>query len=114
MAESARPLGDIATKLLFENARVRIWEMKIQPGEVGGLRDQLLRGTGDQSLHRGDRSHERRVVPGVEEDELAARPGGADRAGLFALDGMKPLAGPPRPGCVAPRFQLAGELLASR
>ncbi|MBP1685501.1 MAG: hypothetical protein H6Q33_1644 [Deltaproteobacteria bacterium] len=37
MTESARTFGDVATKLLFENARVRIWEMKMQPGEVGGL-----------------------------------------------------------------------------
>jgi hypothetical protein len=35
MADSGRAFGDIATKLLFENARVRIWEMKMQPGELG-------------------------------------------------------------------------------
>lgn len=28
-----RVLGDIATKLLFENDRVRIWEMRLAPGE---------------------------------------------------------------------------------
>ena len=30
-----RKLGDIATKLLFENERVRIWEMRMPPGETG-------------------------------------------------------------------------------
>ncbi len=29
--------GDIATKLLFENERVRIWEMRLEPGEDGEL-----------------------------------------------------------------------------
>ena len=28
-----RRLGDVATKLLFENERVRIWEMRLGPGE---------------------------------------------------------------------------------
>ena len=27
------PLGDIATKLLFENELVRVWEMHLAPGE---------------------------------------------------------------------------------
>jgi hypothetical protein len=30
-----RQLGEIATKLLFENERVRIWEMRMAPGETG-------------------------------------------------------------------------------
>ncbi len=29
--------GDIATTLLFENERVRIWEMRLEPGEEGKL-----------------------------------------------------------------------------
>ncbi len=29
--------GDIATTLLFENERVRIWEMRLEPGEEGEL-----------------------------------------------------------------------------
>ena len=28
-----RVLGDIATKLLFENDRVRVWEMQLEPGQ---------------------------------------------------------------------------------
>ncbi|HEV8296865.1 MAG TPA: hypothetical protein VGQ20_06210 [Acidimicrobiales bacterium] len=28
-----RVLGDVASKVLFENDRVRIWEMRLEPGE---------------------------------------------------------------------------------
>jgi hypothetical protein len=28
-----RKLGDIATRVIFENERVRIWEMRMPPGE---------------------------------------------------------------------------------
>ena len=36
MAEQER-YGDIATTLLFENERVRIWGMRLEPGEEGEL-----------------------------------------------------------------------------
>ncbi len=39
MAE--RTLGDVATKMLFENDRVRVWEMRLAPGE-------------DSAVHRHD------------------------------------------------------------
>ena len=29
----APPVGDVASRLLFENDRVKIWEMKLEPGE---------------------------------------------------------------------------------
>ncbi|HEY8216432.1 MAG TPA: hypothetical protein VIH82_04800 [Acidimicrobiia bacterium] len=32
-----RTFGDIATKLLMENDRVRIWEMRLAPGEKSDL-----------------------------------------------------------------------------
>jgi hypothetical protein len=32
-----RTLGDIATKLLMENDRVRIWEMRLEPGQRSDL-----------------------------------------------------------------------------
>jgi hypothetical protein len=34
---SERVLGDIATKVLFENDRVRVWEMRLDPGEVSDV-----------------------------------------------------------------------------
>ena len=30
-----RKLGDIANRVIFENERVRIWEMRMAPGELG-------------------------------------------------------------------------------
>jgi hypothetical protein len=30
-----RKLGDVATRVIFENERVRIWEMRMPPGEQG-------------------------------------------------------------------------------
>lgn len=32
-----RNFGDIATKLLFENDRVKVWEMRLDPGERSPL-----------------------------------------------------------------------------
>ncbi len=37
MTDDAREYGDIATKLLAENDRVRIWEMRLDPGERSAL-----------------------------------------------------------------------------
>ena len=34
---SERVLGGIGTKLLFENDRIKVWEMRLEPGEEGGL-----------------------------------------------------------------------------
>jgi hypothetical protein len=33
MTQEDRPLGNVATKLLFENELVRVWEMDLAPGE---------------------------------------------------------------------------------
>jgi len=35
-------LGDVASKLLFENERVRIWEMRLEPGEEGPMHRHSL------------------------------------------------------------------------
>jgi hypothetical protein len=32
---AARPLGDIGTKVLFEDDRVRVWEVRLDPGQEG-------------------------------------------------------------------------------
>jgi beta-alanine degradation protein BauB len=37
-----RVLGDIATKVLFENDRVRVWEMRLDPGEVSDVHEHEL------------------------------------------------------------------------
>jgi beta-alanine degradation protein BauB len=30
---ATKPMGDVATKIMFENEKVRIWEMRLGPGE---------------------------------------------------------------------------------
>lgn len=37
-----KPYGDVATKLLFENDRVKIWEMLLDPGQDGELHEHTL------------------------------------------------------------------------
>src|SRR5262245_27136077 len=54
----ARRLGEVATKLLFENERVRIWEMRLGPGEEG-------------SVHRHDLDY---VLVQIEGDRMAVVP----------------------------------------
>ena len=34
MSKNKEPLGDIATTVLFENDKVRIWNLIVKPGEV--------------------------------------------------------------------------------
>ena len=67
-----RKLGDVATQLLFENERVRIWEMRLGPGESG-------------RVHRHDLDY---VLVQIEGDRMAVVPepdsGGAFRQYLEA------------------------------
>jgi mannose-6-phosphate isomerase-like protein (cupin superfamily) len=58
MEEISEPLGDVATKLLFENERVKIWEMRLAPGEEG-------------PLHRHERDH---ILVQIEGDRMAVVP----------------------------------------
>lgn len=41
-SKPARELGDIANTLLFENDRVRIWEMRMEPGATGPVHEHEL------------------------------------------------------------------------
>lgn len=34
--------GDVGTRLLLENDRVRVWEVRLAPGEEGGVHRHLL------------------------------------------------------------------------
>ncbi len=36
------PRGDIASRLVFENERVRIWELVLEPGQEGPLHEHEL------------------------------------------------------------------------
>jgi beta-alanine degradation protein BauB len=39
---SQRQLGDVATSKLFENDRVRVWEMALDPGESSDVHEHTL------------------------------------------------------------------------
>ena len=41
-ANGVSRLGDVATKLLFENERVRVWEMDLAPGESSDFHEHKL------------------------------------------------------------------------
>jgi hypothetical protein len=42
MADSERKLGGIATRVLMENDRVKIWEMDLAPGEESGIHEHTM------------------------------------------------------------------------
>jgi mannose-6-phosphate isomerase-like protein (cupin superfamily) len=42
MAIEERSFGDVGTKCLFENERVRIWEMRLEPGQESALHRHQL------------------------------------------------------------------------
>ena len=51
----SEPLGDVATRLLFENEHVKVWEMTLGPGEAS-------------ALHRHDRPYVMCIVAGTRID----------------------------------------------
>jgi predicted metal-dependent enzyme (double-stranded beta helix superfamily) len=53
-----RELGDVGTKVLFENDKVRVWEMDLAPGEAG-------------DIHRHDNDYVLVILGG---DKIAAIP----------------------------------------
>jgi beta-alanine degradation protein BauB len=61
MAESGHPLSQIATRSLFENQDVRVWEMDVAPGETFGLHhhsnDYVLYITSGADLNVDDKNH---------------------------------------------------------
>lgn len=58
MPNPERILGDVATRLLFENDRVRVWEMDLAPGARS-------------ATHRHDLDY---VLVQIEGDRIAAEP----------------------------------------
>ena len=39
MTTDQRTFGDIGTRMLFENDRIRVWEMRLAPGETSALHE---------------------------------------------------------------------------
>jgi hypothetical protein len=66
MADSDRVLGGVGTRVLFENERVRVWELDLAPGERS-------------ATHRHDLDY---VLVQIEGDRIAAQPE-ADTRGSF-------------------------------
>ena len=58
MTTSRRALGPIADRVLFENDRVRIWELRMQPGEQG-------------PVHRHELDH---ILVQIDGDRMAVLP----------------------------------------
>ena len=65
-AAKERRFGDIATRLLFENDRVRIWQLKLEPG-------------GESDLHRHELDH---ILVQIAGDRIAVVPD-ADTEGPY-------------------------------
>ncbi len=63
---SERPLGDVGTKLLFEDDRVRVWRLELAPGE-------------ESDVHRHELDH---LLIQVSGDRIAVVPE-PDSAGPF-------------------------------
>ena len=42
MATPSVPLGDVATRLVFENDRVKVWEMLLEPGEASDRHEHTM------------------------------------------------------------------------
>jgi len=66
MAEPERVLGDIGSKLLFENDRVRVWELRLEPGA-------------HSDIHRHDLDH---LLVQIHGDKIAVIPE-SDSAGRY-------------------------------
>jgi len=66
MERTARVLGNVGSRVLFENDRVRIWEMDLPPG-------------GRSDVHRHDLDY---VIVMIEGDRLGAEPE-PDTTGAF-------------------------------
>ena len=58
MPDHTGELGDVGTAVLFENERIKVWEMDLQPGE-------------ESDLHRHDRDY---ILVIIEGDRIAGVP----------------------------------------
>ena len=78
------PLGDVATSLLFENELVRVWQMRLKPGEASAMHRHdlpylmcVVAGTSIDADWPGQPPMTIAVAPG---DVLFVPPGATERA----------------------------------
>ena len=84
MTKNSEPFGNVGTRLLLENDRVKIWEMVLEPGEASDLHQHTL----DYCLCIVAGSSVDADPPGRESFRVAVKPGevfyvprgGAERA----------------------------------
>lgn len=68
----SRVFGDVATKLLFENDRVKVWELDLEPGETSDLHEHhhdylLIQLEGDKIAGIFEEDTRGEYLPGVVE-----------------------------------------------
>ena len=82
MPESENPLGQVATRSLFENPDVRVWEMDVGPGETCGLHhhsnDYVLYITSGAELKVDDKDQGEYVFAGRERSVYYIPAGGTE------------------------------------
>ena len=65
---------EVGTRLLFENERVRVWDLQLAPGESTGVhrheRDYLYVVIGDGRLQAADADGERREASDMKDGEV--------------------------------------------
>lgn len=69
--------SDVGTKLLFENDRVRVWDLRLQPGESTGLHrhetDYLYVVIGDGTLQGRDGAGKDKPVNAMADGDVVFR-----------------------------------------
>jgi beta-alanine degradation protein BauB len=74
MSDQTSQLGDVGTALLFENERVKVWEMDLQPGE-------------ESDLHRHDQDY---ILVIIEGDRIAGVPPEGVDSAKYIEAGVEP------------------------
>ena len=74
MSTDATISSQVGTRLLFENARVRVWDLSLAPGESTGLHrhtdDYFFVVIGDGTLQAGDASGTKREARAMRNGEV--------------------------------------------
>jgi quercetin dioxygenase-like cupin family protein len=82
MSDSSKPTTDVGTRLLFENDRVRVWDLCLEPGESTGLHrhetDYLYVAIGGGTLQGVAADGTKRPLSTMADGEVRFRPIGKD------------------------------------
>jgi quercetin dioxygenase-like cupin family protein len=82
MSERPEPTTEVGTRLLFENDRVRVWDLRLEPGESTGLHhhdtDYLYVAIGGGTLQGVEAVGTKRPLNTMADGEVRFRPIGKD------------------------------------